>query len=169
VNTVSLILICFFFVRLITIFISIKNEQRIKKSGAVEYGKLNSLLLTLAHVAVYGGSFYEAYSNDTEFNLYSKVGLCIMTFSYLMLFYVMYALREVWTVKIFIVPNHKVVKSFLFRAVRHPNYFLNVIPEIIGVTLLCNAWKTMMFVLPVYLVILIIRIYQEEKAMKGML
>lgn len=86
-----------------------------------------------------------------------------------MLFYVIYALREVWTVKIFIVPNHKIVKSFLFRTVRHPNYFLNVIPEIIGVTLLCNAWKTMMFVLPVYLVILIIRIYQEEKAMKGML
>ncbi|WP_343642303.1 isoprenylcysteine carboxylmethyltransferase family protein [Chryseobacterium sp.] len=168
-HIVLLITILFFLVRIVTIFISIKNEQRIKKLGAIEYGKLNSLLLTLVHITVYGGSFYEAYIKNVEFNLYSKIGFCIMVFSYLMLFYVIYALREVWTVKIFIVPNHKIVKSFLFRTIRHPNYFLNIIPEIIGITLLCNAWKTMIFVLPIYIVVLIIRIYQEEKAMKGML
>lgn len=159
----------FFFVRLISLFISIKNEKRLKKQGAIEYGKLNSALLTICHILLYASALYEAWVNKADFNMYSQIGTGILIFSYTMLFYVIYELREVWTVKLYIAPTHKVIKSFLFRTVRHPNYFLNVIPEIFGVVLLCNAWKTLLFVIPPYLVILAIRIYQEERVMKGML
>ena len=71
-----------------------------------------------------------------------------------------------WTVKLYIVPNQRIERSLLFRTVRHPNYFLNIMPELIGVALLCNAWYTLCIGFPLYVVLLIVRIRQEEAAMK---
>ena len=79
-----------------------------------------------------------------------------------------YKLRDVWTVKLYIVPNQRIERSFLFRSTRHPNYYLNIMPELVGVALLCNAWTTLCIGFPVYLCLLIVRIRQEEVAMKGL-
>ncbi|NAW50644.1 hypothetical protein GNY06_04325 [Elizabethkingia argentiflava] len=159
-------LVLFFLIRIVSLLISISNEKRILKQGAVQYGRANSFLLSILHISFYSASFYEAYIQHTLFDIYSQVGLCLLIFAYTILFYVIYELREIWTVKLYILPNQKIVKSFLFRTVKHPNYFLNIIPELIGVGLLCHAWKTMLWLLPVYLVVLGIRIYQEEHAMR---
>ncbi len=160
--------IAFFLLRLVSLSISIRNEKRLKENGAKQYGKLNSLLLTLAHIAYYFGALYEAYIREVTFNTLSLAGVAIMTFAYAVLFYVIYQLRDIWTVKLYIAPNHRIDRSFLFRTVRHPNYYLNIIPELIGVALLCNAWTTLCIGLPLYLCPLIIRIRQEEAAMKGL-
>lgn len=166
-TTVLYILTTFLFIRVISLLISISNEKKIIKQGAKQHGKFNSLLLSLVHTIFYLSAFYEAYTNQTPFNENSQIGFYFLVFSYIMLFYVIYELRAVWTVKIYITPNHQIVDSFLFKTIRHPNYFLNIIPELVGVGLLCNAWNTMKYVLPFYFVILLIRIIQEEKAMKN--
>ena len=158
--------ICFFVLRLISLAVSIRNEKRLLKNGAKQYGKINSLLLTLAHIAYYFGALYEAYIKGVDFNTLSMAGVGVMAFAYGMLFYVIYKLRDVWTVKLYIAPNHRIERSFLFRSVRHPNYYLNIIPELIGVALLCNAWTTLCIGFPLYLCLLIVRIRQEEAAMK---
>lgn len=160
--------IVFFSLRLISLSCSIRNEKRILKKGAVQYGKLNSLLLTLAHIAYYFSALYEAYVSGTGFNYFSAWGVGIMAFAYAMLFYVIYKLRDIWTVKLYIVPAQHIERSFLFRTVRHPNYYLNILPELIGVALLCNAWHTLGIGLPVYVCLLAVRIRQEEKAMAGL-
>lgn len=157
--------ISFFVLRLMSLSYSIKNEKRILKQGAVQYGKFNSLLLTLIHVAYYFSALYEAYTCKVTFNNISIWGVALMAFAYVMLFYVIYKLKDIWTVKLYIIPNQRIEKSFLFRTVRHPNYILNIIPELIGVALLCNAWMTISIGLPIYLILLGIRIKQEEKAM----
>ena len=141
---IIIIFLSFFALRLISLSFSIRNEKRLLKKGGKQYGKFNSLLLTLAHIAFY----------------------FVMLFAYVMLFYVMYKLRDVWTVKLYIVPNQRIERSLLFRTVRHPNYFLNIMPELIGVALLCNAWYTLCIGFPLYVVLLIVRIRQEEAAMK---
>ncbi|WP_264532282.1 isoprenylcysteine carboxyl methyltransferase family protein [Flavobacterium sp. N502540] len=165
-SKVLIILIVFFTVRFVSLAISLANEKRLKAEGAIQFGRLNSFFLSVTHFLFYVFSFYEAYIQKITFNTYSKYGLCLMIFGYTMLFFIMYQLRAIWTVKIYIAPNHKVVRSFLFRTIRHPNYFLNIIPELVGVALLCNAWKTLTYIFPLYLVILVIRIIQEEAAMK---
>ena len=158
--------ICFFVLRLISLAFSIRNEKRLLKNGAKQYGKINSLLLTLAHIAYYFGALYEAYIKGVDFNTLSMAGVGVMAFAYGMLFYVIYKLRDVWTVKLYIAPNHRIERSFLFRSIRHPNYYLNIIPELIGVALLCNAWTTLCIGFPLYLCLLIVRIRQEEAAIK---
>lgn len=158
--------IFFFALRLVSLSFSIRNEKLLQKKGAKQYGKFNSLLLTLAHIAYYFGALYEAHAKGTDFNAVSITGVSIMAFAYGMLFYIIYKLRDVWTVKLYIVPNQRIERSFLFRTVRHPNYFLNIMPELVGVALLCNAWITLCIGFPLYLCLLIVRIRQEEDAMK---
>lgn len=165
-TTIFMIFAIFFVLRLLSLFISIKNEKRLIRMGAVQYGKLVSLLLTLSHICYYISSLYEGYATGAVFNNYSAFGTGLMTFAYLILFYVIYKLRDVWTLKVYIAPNHRIDKSFLFKVVKHPNYFLNIIPELIGLALLCNAWRTLMIGLPFYFILLAIRIVQEERAMK---
>lgn len=164
-TTVLILLTLFFVLRLFTLFISIANEVRLKKEGAIQYGKVNSMVLTLLHILFYLGAGYEAWMKNVVPDLTGYIGIALFAFSYLMLLYVIYQLRKVWTVKLYIAKDHEVNRSFLFRYVKHPNYFLNIIPELTGIGLLCHAWLTMAILLPLYFLSLSVRIRQEEKAM----
>lgn len=162
---VVIIFLVFFGLRLVSLAFSIRNEKRLIARGAKQYGARNSLLLTLAHVAYYASALTEASLRETTLDTVSLVGVGIMTFAYAMLFYVIYRLRDIWTVKLYIAPEHRIERSFLFRVVRHPNYYLNILPELLGVALLCHAWITLALLMPVYILILAQRIRLEEAAM----
>lgn len=168
-STIILFIIVIFILRLITLFYSIKNEKRIKSEGAIEYGKTNSMIMTLLHVLYYISSSIEAYLNKITFDNISFIGVLLFVFSYIILLSVIYQLREVWTVKLYIVKDHKLNTSFLFKYIRHPNYFLNIIPELIGVGMLCKAWHTMIIILPFYAITMVLRIREEERIMKSAL
>jgi len=83
-----------------------------------------------------------------------------------MLWIVIYSLGDRWTVKLIIAPGQAINKSFMFKYFRHPNYFLNILPELVSIALICQAWYTLLIGLPLYLIPLTIRIVQEEKVMK---
>lgn len=164
-QNILLIFGAFFALRLVTLAISIRNEKRIQRLGAIQYGARNSMALTLAHLAFYAAALAEAYWREATLTPTAWIGVGAMVFAYTMLFVVIYCLRDLWTVKLYILPNHRIERSWLFRNVRHPNYFLNIIPELIGTALLCSATLTLAIGLPLYLIPLIIRIRQEERAM----
>lgn len=65
-----------------------------------------------------------------------------------------------------LVNNHKYVDHPLFRIVKHPNYFLNILPELVGLALVSHAYVTFIFIFPVYAVILYQRIAEEEKLLQ---
>lgn len=69
--------------------------------------------------------------------------------------------------KLIIAPHQVVVRNGLFSLVRHPNYFLNIVPELIGIGVLLQAWHVLALGLPLYLIPLSIRIAQEERVMKA--
>jgi isoprenylcysteine carboxyl methyltransferase (ICMT) family protein YpbQ len=139
---------------------------------AVEYGKPNSALLIIAHFVYYFACVFEGTIQEAEFgnDLISHIGLGLYVFSVLMLYYVIIALRHIWTVKLIIAPReyHTLNKSPLFRYIKHPNYYLNIIPELIGIALFFHAWITLVVGFSIYLIPLIKRIKQEEAIMKKM-
>ncbi|TDQ59810.1 isoprenylcysteine carboxyl methyltransferase (ICMT) family protein YpbQ [Mesocricetibacter intestinalis] len=163
--TINLIFILILAIRFYSLSISIRNEKALLAKGAVQYGKTNSMLLSAAHILFYLCAIGEANYRNIELDALSLSGLFILCFAILMLFWVIASLKEIWTVKIYILPQHKINRSFLFKYFRHPNYFLNIIPELIGLSLFCQAKYTAMIGLPIYLLILTVRIKQEEKAM----
>lgn len=161
--------VVFFVIRLYFLAISIKNEKNLIALGAVQVGATNSKILAVAHIAYYFLALYESYQGGFVADGISALGAIIVGLSLVMLAYIIKLLGYVWTVKVYILPNHPMNRAWLFKTFRHPNYFLNIIPELIGIALLCHAWTTLLVGLPIYLVILGVRIYQEEQAMKHLL
>lgn len=168
----SITLITFFVLfvlRMITVVISGFNERKLKRMDAIEYGKPNSGFLIVAHFVYYFACVFEGTERGAYFyDAVSYTGLGLYLFSVLMLYYVIYSLRHIWTVKLIIAPpsHHKLNKSPLFRYVKHPNYYLNIIPELIGFALFFHAWITLIVGMAIYLIPLIKRIRQEEAIMK---
>ncbi|AKO44837.1 isoprenylcysteine carboxyl methyltransferase family protein [[Haemophilus] ducreyi] len=156
----------FFIIRLFSLSISVRNEKALIRKGAIQYGAKNSKLLAIAHVLFYFSAIFEANYLKHYWDKISLLGAIVMFFAYLALFWVIKELKQIWTVKLYILPTHQINTSILFRTIRHPNYFLNIIPELLGLALLCHSWYTLFALFPIYLMVLSVRIYQEERAMK---
>jgi len=50
--------------------------------------------------------------------------------------------------------------------IRHPNYFLNIVPELIGLAFALHAFGTLIVVGSLYSIPLTIRIREEERVMR---
>ncbi len=85
-------------------------------------GGKNSLVLMLAHFAYYGCCLLEGYGFLGKPDNTAVFGLCLYVFAIGILYYVIYELRHIWTVKLFIAPRsyHHISRSILFRYVKTP-------------------------------------------------
>lgn len=152
--------------RLLTLWHSLRNEARLRAAGAMEFAKGNTKLLALAHTAYYLLATCEFWYRGCPISSVTAVGMGLWAFAMLALVMVMRELGELWTVKVFISPHHVLRGGSLYRYFRHPNYVLNIIPELIGFAMALHAWFTLALVLPAYLVILHRRVREEESAMR---
>lgn len=159
-------IIAAFIFRFAMLAVSIRNEKALRHNGAVEYGARNSSLLAAAHVAFYVFATIEGVWRSAPFDGVSATGLMLYLFGAAMLLVVAHRLGRFWTVKLLIARDHALVTTPLFRFVRHPNYYLNIIPELIGFALTLHAYDTLAIGLPIYLVPLVIRITLEERTMR---
>ncbi|MDO5091521.1 MAG: isoprenylcysteine carboxyl methyltransferase family protein [Cardiobacteriaceae bacterium] len=160
------IFILAFALRLVSLAISIRHEKRLIALGAREIGARTSKQLAAIHVLYYVATLAESYWRGSVFDGLSLLGTLILAFALAMLFYVIRELGSIWTVKVYILPDHRLNRSWLFRHVRHPNYYLNILPELVGIALLCHAFAVLLIGLPLYAVILRQRIREEEAAMQ---
>src|SRR6187549_3457698 len=120
-GTTLIIFYACFVLRMITVLISGLNEKKLKRMDAVEYGKPNSGLLIIAHFVYYFSCVFEGTQRGAFFeDVASYIGLGLYVFSVIMLYYVIYALRHIWTVKLIIAPkeHHRLIKSPLFKYVK---------------------------------------------------
>ena len=157
------ILFIFFCIRLISLKISMQHAKQLKVEGAVEYGVKNSKYLAITHVLIYMSAAIETFIHKDTFNLLNGIGLIILIVAYIMLFIVIKTLGRIWTLKLFILPNHPIIKSGLYKVTKHPNYF-KYHSRINRVLLLTHATYTALLLVP-YAYFLIARIRQEENLM----
>lgn len=165
-NYILFIVLGIFVLRLAFLKVSKKNEKKILADGGKEYGAANSKRLTLLHIAFYLFSPIEALIRKPMFDGITVAGLCLLVFSMLMLTVVVRLLKDIWTVKLMLLNNHKFNAHRLFKVVKHPNYFLNIFPELLGLTLLCHSFITGIVLAPFYAFTLYVRIKEEEKLLK---
>jgi isoprenylcysteine carboxyl methyltransferase (ICMT) family protein YpbQ len=155
-----------FLFRIATVIVSIRHERALKEAGAVEYGVRNSNLLALAHILFFLSATVEAVRRPPHFDTISIIGLILYGISFISILIVIRLLGRLWTVRLLIAKDHSLVSHPFFRIVRHPNYFLNVLPELIGFALVLHAYYTLLIGLPLYLIPLVIRMRQEEAVMR---
>jgi isoprenylcysteine carboxyl methyltransferase (ICMT) family protein YpbQ len=154
--------------RIASVAVSKRHETKLRAEGAIEHGALNTKLLAIVHGLYYFAAFGEGWIRQVQFDAVSAFGLIVFVAAMLMLVWIVRLLGPVWTVKIMIAQNHPVSRHWLFRTIRHPNYFLNILPELIGYALIFHAWWTLVIGLPIYVIVLAVRIRQEERAMRDL-
>jgi isoprenylcysteine carboxyl methyltransferase (ICMT) family protein YpbQ len=151
--------------RLVMLAVSIRHEKALKRDGAIEIGAANSKMLALAHTAFYIAALAEGYLRGGSFDRVAQVGCVLYAFGMIFLLVVVRLLGRFWTIKLLLARDHELVTHPLFRAVRHPNYFLNLLPELVGFALIFHAYITLVVGLALYAIPLRTRIQQEEAAM----
>jgi isoprenylcysteine carboxyl methyltransferase (ICMT) family protein YpbQ len=155
--------------RAASLLISRRNEARLRRICAKEFGAQNSIALIVTHIAFYIACIAEACLTGQFLKGWAGItGVIMYAFAIVMLYYVIVALGSVWTMKLLIGPKwfHHIHQGFLFRRMKHPNYYLNIVPELIGIAMICHANIASLIIFPVYAMLLGKRILLEEAVMK---
>lgn len=153
-------------VRLAWLALSVRNERALKQAGGVEHGTRTSTVLALVHLAYYIAAPIEGGLRGWPSGSTSVAGFLLYGFGIAWLAAVTALLGRIWTVKLIVAQDHRLVTHPLFRLVRHPNYFLAILPELVGYATAFGAWVTLVIGLTVYAVPLGLRIRQEEAVMR---
>ena len=163
-------LVAFFVVAVLlrfgSLFVSKRNEARLRAEGAEEFGAGNSLLIAVLHTLFYLAAFAEGWWRRSQLDALAWIGLALYAFAMLVLLYVIHELGRLWSVKVLLAKGHVLKQGWLFRAVRHPNYYLNILPELVGLALVMKAWAVLIVLFPCYVAALLRRIRIEEEAMR---
>jgi isoprenylcysteine carboxyl methyltransferase (ICMT) family protein YpbQ len=108
----------------------------------------------------------EASMRRPNFDSWSKAGIGLYLAGSVVLLVVMHALGRLWTVKLIFATDHALSRHWVFGVVRHPNYYLAIVPELAGLALCMHAWVTLALLGPLYLIPLRQRIEQENAVME---
>jgi len=152
--------------RMWTLSVSVRHERVLKAAGGVEYGRRNSLVLAGMHTLFYLAAIGEASLRKPAFDLQAIAGIVLYFGGALVLLLVMGALGRLWTVKLILARDHVLSTHWIFRVVRHPNYLLAIVPELLGLSLFLHAFYTSAIVGGLYILPLVQRIREESSIMK---
>ena len=166
--------IYFFYVfqRLSEIFISNRNAKKLEaRYQAEEVDTADSIRMKLMHVAWFLSWFIESSLFHFEINPFLKKSwliliVLLLLFSQMIRALSMYQLKEFWTIKVFKMNRHPIVKTGLYRFFKHPNYLI-VIIELALLPIMFKANKTALFFTLLNIFVIRKRIILEEKTLSS--
>ena len=148
------------FARFFELVLSKKNTDKLLQKGAKEYYRFHYKFIVLFHIFFIVFFLAKSFSNSI-FNIqYLYVFFIIQIFRYK----IIYDLGEFWTTRILVI-NKPLVKTWMFRYLRHPNYIV-VFLEVILICLFFNDFYSLLVFSVINTILIAIRIFFEEKANK---
>ncbi|PGS48955.1 isoprenylcysteine carboxyl methyltransferase family protein [Bacillus sp. AFS041924] len=150
--------------RVIELGIAKKNEKKLKMLGALEFGQEHYKYFIILHSMFFLSILIESY-----FIQYVEIGF----FTFLFILFIILQLARVWVIstlgdrwntKIIILPNEKLVKRGLYKYIKHPNYIIVTI-ELLVIPIMFHAYITAVIFSVCNLVLLKVRIREENKAL----
>ena len=148
------------FSRFFELVLSKKNTTKLLQKGAKEYYRFHYKFIVLFHIFFIVFFFVKSFSNS-NFNIqYLYVFFIVQIFRYK----IIYDLGEFWTTRILVI-NKPLVKTWMFRYLRHPNYIV-VFLEVILICLFFNDFYSLIVFSFINMILIAIRIFYEEKANK---
>ena len=153
------------FQRQIELFVAKRNEQIVRKEGAVEYDREGYKYIVLLHAGFFISFLAEKMLLDRQLNNYSVILFGIFIFTQLLRYWAIASLGKYWNTRILVVSGIKLVTMGPYKYMKHPNY-LAVIIEIAVIPLIFSCYITAIVFSLLNLVTLRRRISIEENALK---
>ncbi|MCW3124193.1 MAG: isoprenylcysteine carboxyl methyltransferase [Flavipsychrobacter sp.] len=145
------------------LFLSNSNERWLLQNGAVEYGRKHYPFIVALHVLFLISLIVEYYGQSAH--------LCnngLLAFYFLLLAFkawVILSLGKFWNTKIYHIADLPLVKKGPYKYFKHPNYLV-VIAEIAIIPLIFHLYFTAIIFSILNLVMLSVRIKEENKALQ---
>jgi len=150
--------------RVIELGIAKNNEKKLKERGALEFGQEHYKFFIILHSMFFISILIENYFiHYLEIRFFTFL---IIVFIILQLarVWVISTLGERWNTKIIILPNEKLVKRGLYKYIKHPNYIIVTI-ELLVIPIMFHAYITTVIFSVCNLILLKVRIREENKAL----
>lgn len=149
--------------RLLELIIAKRNEAYIISQGGHILPEKNYIFMVLLHTSWLLSLVYLAFFSELTFSPISStffifLFLCGQSFRLSAIF----TLGKRWSTKVMILPEAPVVKSGLFKVIRHPNY-VGVVLEIAALPLVAGLWEVAAIFSLLNAIILYFRIKFEEQ------
>ena len=150
--------------RLAELIISKRNEIWLKSRGAVEYGREHYKYIVIMHILFFVSMFTEYILNGShdELNIFNYMFLVFFIILQVMRIWVISSLGKYWNTRIYRVHGDKLIKSGLYKYLKHPNYVI-VCCEILSLPLIFNLFYTAVVFSVLNAIILSVRIRTENK------
>jgi len=140
-----------------------KNDSQDHDKGSIK--RLNITIYLSIAVAVSLG-FLGIGQIHTAISIIPWVGLYIITFGLIIRWVAILTLRKYFTTNVAIQPDHRIIKSGIYRFVRHPSYTGSII-SFCGLGLVFSNWISLIvLVIPITMAFLK-RIKIEEQALQS--
>ena len=149
--------------RIAELLYSKRNEKWLLQNNAIEYGKKHYPFIVALHVFFLASLIIE-YLVRSPIS-YNPVILLIYFLLLAFKIWVISSLGRFWNTKIYRVPNIPLVKKGPYKYFRHPNYLV-VIGEIAAIPLAFHLYYTAAIFTVLNLIMLSIRIKEEDKALQ---
>ncbi|MEN6413111.1 MAG: isoprenylcysteine carboxylmethyltransferase family protein [Veillonellales bacterium] len=150
--------------RAVELYIANRNRKAVIKLGALEYGAGHYYMFFILHTSWILGWILECYVNGWTINRYWYIWGILLINAQILRYWCIISLGNYWNTRILVIPGNKPLRTGPYRFVKHPNYIAVAI-EMLSIPLLCNAIFTAVLAsLCNALLLLCIRIPEEEKA-----
>jgi methyltransferase len=103
--------------RLGELWLSARNERRLRKAGAVEVGRSHYPLMVTLHAAWLVGLWLLAWDRPADWWLIAAYAVLQIA-----RYWVIVSLGERWTTRVLVLPGAPLVRNGPYRFLRHPNY-----------------------------------------------
>ena len=137
-------------------------KARRKIPGNITAGWTFKAMLAFYHIMAFG-TLVDFLFVPRSINYWVSIsGLILYFFGIIAREWAVKTLNEYWSVNIEMREGQKLIKTGPYRYLRHPNY-LCLACEVLGFPLIFNSFYFFAFALMVYLPLILIRVYLEEK------
>lgn len=149
--------------RIRELMLSKRNEEWLVQNGAVEYGQKHYPFIVALHVLFIIAVIFE-YSRQVNptYNLFFIIFYVVLL---VLKTWVILSLGKFWNTRIYHIANFPLKKSGPYKYCKHPNYLI-VIAEIAVIPLIFSLYYTAIVFSLLNLIILSVRIKEENKALK---
>lgn len=151
--------------RLFELRIAKSNEKWMKQRGAVEFGEKHYRYMVMMHLFFFLFLSCEKVFRNQGLSPFWGILIILFLVAQLFRIWAITSLGRFWNTKIIVLRNASVIRKGPYCFIKHPNYFV-VAVELAVVPLMFNAFLTAGLFTLLNIIMLMIRIPEEEKALK---
>lgn len=141
------------------------NEQWMKARGGVEFGEKHYKWFIVIHTLFFASITLEVLFRGTSGLKLNYVLLIAFVVTQIVRIWCIHSLGRFWNTKIIISPDFSLVSEGPYKYIKHPNYVIVGI-ELFVIPLLFGAYITSIIFPVLHILLLMVRIPCEEKALK---